>query len=158
MTPRRPKKTDEEVTSAPVDPVPPPITDKDLLLICEIAEDIYRTLESGLSEDIYQKAIEVGLRAKHIKYDAQRKIELTYLDHFVGIGIPDLIVRFGEKKVAVELKAVKDELGYGEQQQLLNYMKILGIESGLLINFQCPGKSLSGEQVQLQRQVLRLSL
>jgi len=32
-------------------------------------------------------------------------------------------------------------MGAAEEQQLRNYMKILGIPNGLLINFQQPGKS-----------------
>lgn len=130
----RPRKTEGSASAAP------PITDKDLLLICEMAEDIYRKLGSGHDENIYQKAMEVGLRLKGIKYDAQRKIELTYLDHYVGIGIPDLIVRFDEKKVVVELKAV-NAVGLGDEQQLRNYMRKLDIQTGLLINFQCPNKT-----------------
>ncbi len=140
----RPRKTEGE---GPPTPVAPIITDKDLLLLCEIADDIFRHLGSGHSEDIYQKSLEVGLRARHIKYDAQRKIELTYLDHYVGIGVPDLIVRFDEKPVVVELKAVKEPLGIGDEQQLRNYMKKLDIKTGLLINFQCPDKNFSKKVV-----------
>jgi GxxExxY protein len=42
--------------------------------------------------------------------------------------------------VVVELKAGASELGACEEQQLRNYMKILGVECGLLINFQTPGR------------------
>ena len=126
------------------------MVDEDLILLCELAQDIYRQLGSGHDENIYQKAMEVGLRSKGIEYDAQRKIELTYLDHFVGIGIPDLIVRFKTKNVVVELK-VGQAMGYGEEQQLRNYLKILRIPTGLLINFQCAGQNLSFDKVELQK-------
>jgi len=43
--------------------------------------------------------------------------------------------------MVVELKAVGDELGASEEQQLKNYMKILKIERGLLVNFQQSGKN-----------------
>ena len=49
-------------------------------------------------------------------------------------------MQLGQQKVVVELKAVSSELGECEEKQLRNYMKILGIECGLLINFQTPGR------------------
>ena len=59
----------------------------------------------------------------------------------MGEGYPDLIVRLPSGKIVVELKAVGGELGASEEQQLKNYMKILKIDRGLLINFQQPGKN-----------------
>jgi hypothetical protein len=40
----------------------------------------------------------------------------------------------------LELKAISGELGASEDQQLRNYLRILKIQRGLLINFQQPGK------------------
>jgi PD-(D/E)XK nuclease superfamily protein len=40
----------------------------------------------------------------------------------------------------VELKAVSGDLGASEEQQLRNYMKILQVRYGILINFQHPGR------------------
>ena len=68
-------------------------------------------------------------------------MELKYKDHCVGEGYPDLIVRLGREKLVVELKAVGGTMGAAEERQLRNYMKILGINQGLLINFQQPGKN-----------------
>jgi GxxExxY protein len=42
--------------------------------------------------------------------------------------------------MVVELKAVGGQMGAAEEQQLKNYMNILGIKRGLLVNFQQPGK------------------
>lgn len=67
-------------------------------------------------------------------------IELKYKDHYVGEGYPDIIVQLGgNKKMILELKAVGG-VGASEEQQLKNYMKILRIKMGLLINFTQPGK------------------
>jgi len=108
--------------------------------IKKIAEDVYKTLGSGFSEDVYDKAMQVGLRIAKIRYESQKVIELKYKDHCVGEGYPDLVVNLDSDKVVVELKAVGSELGVAEEQQLKNYMKILKIKQGLLINFQQPGK------------------
>src|SRR5271170_6254568 len=109
-------------------------------LIGEIAREVYRSLGSGFSEDVYDRAMQVGLRLAGIEYESQKVVELKYLDHYVGEGYPDLLVHLGKQKVVVELKAVSSELGDCEEKQLRNYMKILGVEQGLLINFQTPGR------------------
>ena len=106
----------------------------------KIAHEVYRSLGSGSSEDVYDRAMQVGLRLAGIEYESQKVVELKYRDHYVGEGYPDLLVHVGKQKVVVELKAVSSELGQREEKQLRNYMKILGIEHGLLINFQMPGR------------------
>ena len=81
-------------------------------------------------------------------------IELKYKGHCVGKGIPDIIVRFGLKKVILELKAVGGSMGAAEEQQLRNYMKILKIKHGLLINFQRLGNKEGKTKVEIKPVVL----
>jgi PD-(D/E)XK nuclease superfamily len=50
------------------------------------------------------------------------------------------LVHFGNEKLIVELKAISGELGASEEQQLRNYMTILNVQRGMLINFQQPGR------------------
>jgi GxxExxY protein len=108
--------------------------------IVSIVKDVYKNLGSGHQECVYDKAMQVGLRLAKIKYESQKVVELKYKDHYVGEGYPDIIVHFGKEKVVLELKAVGGSLGPSEEQQIKNYMKILKIEAGLLINFQQPKK------------------
>jgi GxxExxY protein len=84
--------------------------------------------------------MQVGLRLAKIGYEGQKVVELKYEDHYVGEGYPDLVVHLGDEKVIVELKAISGELGASEEQQLRNYMIILNVQRGLLINFQQPGR------------------
>ena len=56
--------------------------------IREIAEDVYKTLGSGFSEDVYDRAMQVGLRLAKIGYEGQKVVELKYKDHYVGEGYP----------------------------------------------------------------------
>jgi len=109
-------------------------------IIKEIAEDVYNTLGSGFSEDVYDRAMQVGLRLAKIGYEGQKVVELKYKDHYVGEGYPDLVVHLGNEKLIVELKAISGELGASEEQQLRNYMTILKVQRGMLINFQQPGR------------------
>src|SRR3989338_3157318 len=95
--------------------------------IKQIAKEVYRTLGSGFSEDVYDKAMQVGLRLAKIKYENQKVVELKYKDHYVGEGYPDIIANLGKERVVLELKAVGGTLGAGEEQQIKNYMKILKI-------------------------------
>jgi GxxExxY protein len=112
---------------------------KDLITqICEIAKDVYSSLGSGHTECVYGKAMEVGLRQRGIRYEGQRVVELIYLDHFVGEGYADHVARLNTEVIVAELKVIA-KLGPGEEQQLLNYLKILGIQRGLLINYPKPG-------------------
>ncbi len=113
---------------------------KNLEKIKKIARDVYKTLGSGHPEVVYDKAMRIGLRLAGIKYESQKVVELKYKGHYVGEGYPDIVIHFGKKKLIIELKAVGGEMGIPEEQQLLNYMKILGIKYGLLINFQQPGR------------------
>ncbi len=113
---------------------------KDLEKIIKIARDVYKKLGSGFPEVVYDKAMQVGFRLVKIRYDSQKVVELKYKDHYVGEGFPDLIVYLGKNKVIIEFKAVAGDMGASEEQQLENYMEILKIKHGLLINFQQPGK------------------
>src|ERR1700746_3549315 len=109
--------------------------------IKRIAKDVYRVLGSGFAENVYDRAMQVGLRLAKITYEGQKVVELKYKNHCVGEGYPDLVVRLGREKMIVELKAVGGAMGAAEEQQLRNYMKLLGINRGILINFQQPGKA-----------------
>lgn len=119
-------------------------------LIGKIAHEVYRSLGSGFSEDVYDRALQVGFRLAGVRYESQKIVELKYLDHCVGEGYPDLLVHLDEQKVVVELKAVASELGACEEQQLRNYLKILGVECGLLINFQAPGRKQGATQLEIR--------
>jgi len=101
---------------------------------------MYSKLGSGHSENVYDKAMQVGLRLAGIKYESQKVVELTYKNYYVGEGFPDLIAIFPKVKIVVELKATSGKLGVPEERQILNYMEILGIKKGLLINFSQPRK------------------
>ena len=52
-------------------------------IIRKIAEDVYKTLGSGFSEDVYDRAMQVGLRLAKIGYEGQKVVELKYKEHYV---------------------------------------------------------------------------
>jgi GxxExxY protein len=112
-----------------------------------IAQDVYGTLGSGYSESVYDRAMQVGLRLENVEYENQKVVELKYKNHCVGEALPDLIVRSGPDVIVVELKAVSGELGTPEEKQLRNYLCLLNIKQGLLINFPQPGRNVRKKRV-----------
>ena len=81
-------------------------------------------------------------------------MQLKHRDHYVGEGYPDLFAWLGREKMIVELKAVSGELGASEEQQIKNYIKILKVKRGLLINFQQPGKNPRKTRVEIHERIL----
>jgi GxxExxY protein len=111
-----------------------------LELLQALTQDIYDKLGSGFDEVVYQKAFEVGLRLRSIPYEAQRIVPVFYEGFYIGEGKPDLIVGNGVEKVVIELKAV-ESVGHKERIQIENYLRVLNVPLGLLINFPQPTKS-----------------
>lgn len=111
-----------------------------LEVLRSIAQDVYDKLGSGFEEVVYQKAFEVALRLRGIPYEAQRVVPIFYQGFYVGEGKPDLIVGSNEERIVVELKAV-ESTGHKERMQIENYLRVLNLPRGLLINFPQPTKS-----------------
>lgn len=105
-----------------------------------LTQDVYDKLGSGFDEVVYQKAFEVGLRLRRIPYEAQRVVPVFYEGFYIGEGKPDLIVGENGDRVVIELKAV-ESVGHKERAQIENYLRVLDIPLGLLINFPQPTKS-----------------
>jgi GxxExxY protein len=94
--------------------------------------------------------MQVGLRLAGIRYESQKVVELKFQGHYVGEGYPDLLVHLGEQVVVVELKAISSKLGECEEKRLKNYMRILDVDCGLLINFQMPGRKQGKTQIEVR--------
>jgi GxxExxY protein len=70
-----------------------------------IADDLDRSLGSAFSEEVHDRAMQVGLRLEAFTYESQKVLELKYRDHYIGDGYPDLLCRIDNRVVVVELKA-----------------------------------------------------
>lgn len=98
--------------------------------IIELAKNIYENLGPGYSERVYHNAMEVSLRKNNIPYETEKIVPIVFEEHTIGNLRIDLVV--GD--TIVELKATKS---FNEQNyiQLINYLKLTGLNNGLLINF-----------------------
>jgi GxxExxY protein len=93
---------------------------------------IHRALGPGLLEQVYEYFLSHELRKGGLRVEQQKPVAVEYDGERVDLGFrPDLIVN-GE--VIVELKTVQ-KLAPIHDAQLLSYLRLAGIERGLLINF-----------------------
>jgi GxxExxY protein len=101
-------------------------------LVIGAAIEVHRILQAGLLESLYHKALCHELTLRGIPFQSQAPVPVHYKGVFIGdelkidILLPDRLV--------VELKAV-DRIHPIHEAQLLTYLKLTGIHTGLLINF-----------------------
>ena len=93
---------------------------------------VHKDKGNGFTEPVYQDALEIELELAGIPHDAQRNYQIYYrgrpLKHSYT---PDLLCF---EKIIVELKAAK-ALTDEHRAQVLNYLKVTGLQLGLLVNF-----------------------
>ena len=95
------------------------------------AMEVHSELGPGLLEQLYENALCIELSGREIRYEQQKRISVKYKGHDAGSLFADLVV---EDRVIVELKSVS-ELAPIHEAQLISYLKLSKIKTGLLINF-----------------------
>jgi GxxExxY protein len=96
-----------------------------------ISEHIWNDLGPGYSESVYHNAFEVALRLNSVNYETERIIPIFFQGHNVGNMRSDLII---DNSVVVELKSIS-KLKQENRNQVNNYMKLLKLNHGILVNF-----------------------
>ena len=96
------------------------------------AMEVHRAMGPGLLESIYEMCLAKELELSGIRFARQRSMPLQYKGLAVGAGFrSDFAI---EERLIIELKAV-DRLLPIHDAQLLSYLRLTGIRTGLLINF-----------------------
>ena len=96
------------------------------------AIEVHRHLGPGLLETTYQQCLAHELHLQAIDFQIEYALPVTYKGINLDCGYRiDLLV---EKELIIELKSV-DYLQGIHKAQLITYMKLAGIQQGLLINF-----------------------
>ena len=96
------------------------------------AMEVHCQLGCGFLELVYQEALAVELQSRGIPYSRELKFPVLYKGRQLNCQYrPDFICFEG---VIVELKAL-GQLSRVEESQLINYLKITGYHTGLLLNF-----------------------
>ncbi len=110
--------------------------------IINAAHTVHNELGYGFLEKVYHKSLFIELSKRGYSVEFEKPIEVRYDNQVVGEFFADLLV---ENKVVVEVKAAGKYANVFEAQ-LLNYLKAMGLEVGLIINF--------GPSVEVKRMVL----
>ena len=96
------------------------------------AIEVHRILGPGLLESTYEQCLARELNLAGVGFKLQWPLPVEYKGTRLDCGYRvDILV---EESLIVELKAVEQVLGI-HRAQLLTYMKLAGIRTGLLINF-----------------------
>jgi GxxExxY protein len=100
--------------------------------IIGLAIEVHRQLGPGLLESAYRDCLCHEFQLHNIAYEKEKVLPLHYkgIDILNGYRV-DIMV---ENKVILELKTVENILPI-HKAQLITYLKLSGIETGLLINF-----------------------
>ena len=100
-------------------------------LVIGCAMEVHRELGHGYLELVYERALEVELKSKGVKFETQVPMPVSYKGHSVGTFVADLVVA---NCIIVELKA-SELTTPRDEAQLINYLKAAKIPVGLLFNF-----------------------
>ena len=105
-----------------------PLTEK--VIGCAI--EVHRMLGPGLLESTYQQCLAHELKLNNISFQLEFPIPVDYKGTKLDCGYRiDMLI---EDRLILELKAV-DQIKNIHKAQLLTYMKLAKIETGLLMNF-----------------------
>ena len=96
------------------------------------AISVHRELGPGLLESVYEKCLAFELADRGLSVSTQKEIPVRYKNLTFDCSFrADLIV---ENKVLLELKSI-DQLMPIHTSQVITYLKLTGLRTGLLINF-----------------------
>jgi len=103
--------------------------------IIQAAIEVHRNLGPGLLESVYEECLCHELAGGNVCFERQWQLPINYKGVKLNAGYRlDLVV---EKEVIVELKCVEKILPI-HGAQLLTYMRLSGIHTGLILNFFTP--------------------
>ena len=110
----------------------PVIADQLTQRVIGLAMDVHRALGPGLLESVYEECLCSELDAASLAFERQVALPISYKGKRLDGGYRlDLVI---ENAVIVEIKSVEQLLPV-HQAQLLTYLKLSGIPTGLLLNF-----------------------
>jgi GxxExxY protein len=96
------------------------------------AIEVHRELGPGLLESAYEACLAHELSRAGIRFVLQKSMPVGYKGVLIDCGYRlDVLV---EDELILELKAVEEILGIHEAQ-ILTYLKLAKLKTGLLINF-----------------------
>ena len=105
--------------------------------------EVHKHLGPGLLESVYREALKEEFALREINFKAEFKLDVFYKTKLLNCDFRcDFLI---EEIIVLEIKAVKnfDEI---HKAQLLNYMGLLKVPKGILINFNVKNIVHEGQQ------------
>ena len=116
--------------------------------------EVHKTLGPGLLEIVYHKALKEEFRIQNINYKSEFIIPVKYKDIDLNCGFQcDFIV---EDSIVIEIKSVK-EFHDIHNAQILNYMNLLKVPKGILVNFNVTNIFHEGQKTFVNKYFQQLS-
>jgi GxxExxY protein len=99
------------------------------------AMEVHRHLGPGLLESAYEECLCHELNALGVPFERQKELPVSYKGISLDCGYRmDIVV---DRTLLLELKSVETLLPIHEAQ-LLTYLRLSGLQIGLLVNFNVP--------------------
>jgi len=99
------------------------------------AMEVHRRLGSGFLEAVYQEALALELAAREVPHRREVELPVHYRGRRLETAYRADFICF--ETVVLELKALA-RLDGKDEAQMINYLKVTGLEVGLLLNFGGP--------------------
>lgn len=102
--------------------------------VISAAMEVHKQLGPGFLESVYEQAMRIELSKRHVPFEAQKQIKISYGGQIIGTHVLDILV---DNQLVVELKATNglEEVHYA---QLRSYLRATDTKVGLLMNFNSP--------------------
>lgn len=112
------------------------------------AIEVHKHIGPGMLESVYQTCLEIELTKRGLSFQQELEISIEYKGHQVqGLFRCDFFI---ENQIVVELKAVSELLPIHEAQ-VINYMNLLKIPKGILLNFNVTNLFQRGQKTFVSR-------
>jgi GxxExxY protein len=103
--------------------------------IVDACFNIHKTMGLGLYEKVYADCLNYELSKRKIRFTREHSVTVHYEDLIISQAFK--VDFFVEETVVVELKSVEKIIPLHEAQ-IINYMRLCKVKTGLLINFNVP--------------------
>jgi len=105
--------------------------------------EVHKVLGPGLLESIYHQCLKEELSIRNIEFKSEFKVPVVYKEKLVDcVFFCDFLV---EDLIVIELKSVV-QLAEIHRAQLINYINLLKMPKGILINFNVKNLYYDGQE------------